>query len=268
MATKNDYHTSTASPSQFNVRPGTTFIAQQFTASADYTLTKIVLRLWRTGTLPAPDDVVVTVEGNTPGTPDRPDASALDTCTISGATLPASDGGIYTDFAMAGAASIVSGTKYWIVINVPSDTLAIYVRMKNDTDSGYAAGISVTSTSRVTWTDATYDTLFEVWGDISGVEHALAGDLVSASVVAGQFGAPTPIAGGVVCSSLVRYAKLQVPLGERDAIVPDRVGDYDSTKTWDEETKSWVSTRVIGPNNHKQTLVAVSELGLIYFGEM
>lgn len=268
MATKYDYFTSPTFASQFNVRPGTLFVAQQFTASANYTLTKVVLRLWRTGTLPAPDDVVVTVEGNTPGSPDYPNGSALDSCTISGSTLPASDGGVYTDFNMTGAASIVSGTKYWIVINVPSDTLAIYVRWKNDLNSGYPNGTVVTSTSRISWADTTYDALFEVWGDAAGTEHVLEGTIASASVVAGAIGFSYNIAGPIGSLSTVYLSKLQVPLGSRDALVLDRSSSYDPDKTWDETTRSWVSSRVLGPNSHKQTLVVISELGVIYFGEV
>lgn len=290
MATRFDYLITSGDADQPPTT--TTWQAQTVTPTSNYTVHYITLMLKRSVTLVDAGATCTLSLADTTGATEFNPTTVLATSTINIVSLIGTAYSLIT-FTLSVPVVLTSGTTYAIVLKrdgTETGTLSWH----SDADGG---GVGYGSNTKNTCWQRSFDSgtawsefvgtdlLFEMWDD-SGKElvgaiasassnsgqlsllYAIAGSPASESSLSGQFGSPQALVGILAGVSLLRLVRLQVPLGERIALIIARPSSYDPDKTWDEETKTWVSTRVIGPNSHKQTIIAVSELGVIYFGEV
>ena len=142
--------------------------SQSFTASSSYTLTQIKFMVFRTGATTG----TVTVSLYNTDANGLPTGSALSAGTIATSGLYTYDGNKahawYTSstvtVTMSNSVSIVSGTKYAIVLKNSVSNEWIYI-LSDTTTPSYTGGNALDLLSG-TWTNSTsIDNCFEVWGD-------------------------------------------------------------------------------------------------------
>ena len=137
----------------------TTWWAQTFTPAASHDITKVVLKLSKTGT---PGTVTVSIRATTA---DKPSGGDLCVGTINGNDLSASF--VNTDIVMGTNPTLSSGIKYAIVIRAAGSTVHWSI---DNTSPGYADGATVRSfDSGAAWTIfTTQDAAFEEHGNAAG----------------------------------------------------------------------------------------------------
>ena len=105
--------------------------------------------------------------------------------------------------------------------------------------------------------DAVADQNYAVEGEDRGIY--LLSDAVEESS-----GGPVALEGSI-SNQTTLIAVLTVSKG---AVWPAARPGIDTDKVWDEETGAWITNDARGGGRYKQQLVAVSDQGKIYFGEM
>jgi hypothetical protein len=139
---------------------GSIYLAQSFTASTGYSCTGVKLKLVRNGT---PGTVAIKLYA-TDGS-SKPTGAALASGTYDGDTLPAHGAGNWVSVTWASPYTVVSGTKYAIVVNITGGSTAQYVGWRYDsTAASYTGGTYIASAdSGASWTlTSTADFMFEM----------------------------------------------------------------------------------------------------------
>jgi len=139
------------------INSATRYLAQVFTASADYTCTKLYINIFKEG---SPGDLTVELQGTTGG---HPDNSALASKTIPEASIS----GLWVEIDLGVGAALTNGTKYAIVLKAPGATATDKVHWYEDTTSpSYPGGeIWWDNDAGDSWSSAVADAKFEVWGE-------------------------------------------------------------------------------------------------------
>lgn len=135
------------------------FIGQVFTASEDYTLSSVRIKLYRSG---SPGELTIQLQSVAGSVPSD---TVLDSATYDGDTLPTSSGSaewveLVLDYTLE------SGTKYAIVVKALDGDAGNQVRWRAD-GSGplYSPGTYVfTTTGPGNWNTGGYDMMFETYG--------------------------------------------------------------------------------------------------------
>lgn len=142
----------------------TTWVAQTFTASSNYNITSVKLKLWHVNGGGAVGTVTVSIRATSAGSPTGSD---LTSGTIDGSTIGTASPGAWFEAALTSYA-LTSGTKYAIVIRAPTCAFADRLAVQRDVSSPtYTDGSEwFSGDSGSTWVeDASTDLLFETWGD-------------------------------------------------------------------------------------------------------
>jgi len=141
---------------------GTNWAAQTFLPVATFDISKVTLKLYKTGT---PGNLSVSIKA-TDSTTYKPTGSDLSTGTYNGNTLGASPGA-FVDVTMT-SATLVAGTLYAIVCRALTGSAGNDVQWRKDSlNNGYTSGALVTSNnSGTSWGDlsALGDCMFKVYG--------------------------------------------------------------------------------------------------------
>jgi hypothetical protein len=151
-----DYY-KTGDDAGYPVR-GAFWLAQTFTASDNYTLSSIRLKLYR---INLPGTATISLKATTAG---KPSGADLATATFDGNTLPINEGGTWLEYEFDSAAALTSGTVYALVLRAPSGSLINTVRWRADVSSPAYTGGSLCDSgdSGSTWNIRTeYDALFD-----------------------------------------------------------------------------------------------------------
>lgn len=146
----------------------THFGAQSFIASASYDAVAVGMKMRRGGTSGAATIELQADNGN------KPNGTALATASIPQASIPLGEDGteIYLIASLDTAVSLVSGTKYWLVLKALSSAnitngLRYYITTPEPYDGGVEA---TTSNGGTNWTlYAQYDADFGVYAQASDV---------------------------------------------------------------------------------------------------
>lgn len=233
---------------------------QTFTASDNYTVGNIVLKLYRHA-VTNPGNVTCYIYA-TSGS--LPTGSTLATSTVvdcSGITTDS--GGEDVTFTFAAGPAITNGTEYAIVILSSNSSPCIYWRV-DGSSSTYAGGQAVRAGNPTWYATATIDHWFEVYDSttvyVEGTKTVTAVAVVSLSedlMVLAEGIKTVTVATTVSLSTQSHVSQKGFPT--------DRVSDYDPDVYWDEDTGEWTAARTTHPGNWSQSVVVVSEEGEIYF---
>lgn len=157
MATLKDYYNTDDNGEQ--IMYGVLWEAQTFTASANYNIGSVKLKLWRFTT---PGTITISIRA-TDGS-GQPTGTDLVSGTTNGNTLTSSSPGEWREITFSVPYSLTSGDKYAIVVRATSS--AIYWR--NSMVAGYANGNREESgDSGLSWTARTIqDFMFETYAAV------------------------------------------------------------------------------------------------------
>ncbi len=192
-------------------------IAQSFTAPASGALNKVSVYLGKIGS-PA-SDVTLRITRDSSGKPDRKDELANGTITLSSVGVTPS----WIDVSFASPPALVSGTKYWIVLDYGANSTADYWNWRKDTTDGYAGNTgrytNDWSSSSATWVDVGGDLAFRVW--VGGVNTQIANATIGGTGRANFF--VNVIAGGSACPNVncivENPARQEMPIS--DGVIQD-----------------------------------------------
>jgi len=150
----------------------TYYRGQTFTPSGSYKITSVKLRLYRYGSPGTLNVNVYATDGS-----GHPTGSALCSGTTDGDTLPTGSPYEWRYITLGAGYQLTASTKYVIVASLANEGLGwghrVYWRYTSP--SGYAGGNLIhSSDSGSSWDDwATYDAMFEVWGQTGATEGFL-----------------------------------------------------------------------------------------------
>jgi hypothetical protein len=169
--------------------------AESFTYSTSSPVTEIELYLKRTSTLPA--NATVKIVNNSSG---APGSTVLVSGTLNASLSTAAYS--YVPVAMTTTTALVSGSTYWIVIDVPANNTNYYTLGTNDSTYGGATKIGRFGTSWANMATTTADMKFKMYvgGDVGtisgmGVGTSGTGDLWANTVT------NTTVTGSLYCQS-------------------------------------------------------------------
>lgn len=141
------------------------FIAQTFTASSNYDIVSVKLKLFKTG---SPGNITIELQGVTAS---KPNNVTLASGTTNGDTLTADSGGEWRTITFETPYSIVNGNEYAIVIKPTGGDVDNATNWRADwIDPGYGNGAyCYTINGGTSWTRSTdWDLMFETYS-ASGV---------------------------------------------------------------------------------------------------
>ncbi len=184
----------TTGDDSFSRAQGVNWIAQSFLASADYSIESVQLLIYREGD---PGTVTVSIRGDTTGeVPVSPDLAAG---TFVGSTLTTDSAGEWKEITFSSPASLVTGTRYHIVVRAPTGNATNCVDWRRDSSTGYATGSLSINTNNGTdgsWSNlgALYDQMFQTYGTESGPSYVdLTGTFDATGSLAGTVGVATAV---------------------------------------------------------------------------
>lgn len=166
---------------------------------------------------------------------------------------------------------ITEGTTYWIAIQC--DSVGGYVKTDYQNDGINRRSLDINTVSLPeTWSaDVTNDYAIAIYAvyDSGGEEYVdVAGTIIGTSSLSGALtiGNIVDLSGTIIgISSLSGSLYFSIA----PAIWPrTRSSDYAPDLYWDEETETWVTSRVTGPGSLIDYVVFVGEEGEIYFGSV
>lgn len=171
------------------------FTGQTFTAGATYSIVKVSLLLYRTGT---PDTVTVELQSTSSGLPTN---TILASGTTDGNTLTTSSSGEWREITFSVPYNITSGTVYAIVIKALTGTgTSDAVNWRADNTPGLAGGIYVFSNNGgSTWANFAHDMLFETYS-ADPIDHEVSG------VCAVSFGTTSILTGTFLITGALQAA--------------------------------------------------------------
>ena len=150
-------------------------IAQSFAATASGKLNKVSVYLGKVGNPSSNLTLRITADNN-----NKPSTSDLVNVSISPASVGVTPSWI--DLSFLSPPNLVSGTKYWIVLDYGSSSAANYWNWRKDTSDGYGGQTgkytSNWSSGSASWTHAGGDLAFRAWigGANTRVENVAVGD--------------------------------------------------------------------------------------------
>ncbi|MDO8604742.1 MAG: choice-of-anchor R domain-containing protein [bacterium] len=147
--------------------------AQQFTAGETGGLYRVSLYLKKTGTPSGTNDIRIVSDNGS----NSPLTTSLAGVTLSPASVGTSYGWI--DFTLSTPVSVVSGQKYWIILNAGTNSTSNYWTWGSDSTFGYTGGSAKYKSSWSTggsWTAVSQDLNFKVYygagpGTITNLAH-------------------------------------------------------------------------------------------------
>lgn len=163
MATKYEYYITGDNIFGTTVN-GNYILAQSFTPSTTHRITKVVLKLFREGTIGL---VNVAIQGDDSN---KPDGSFIATGTIDGTTLTTNTSGTWYSINFSLNPTLTATTKYWIILSCASTDGDNNANWRVDTNTAaYAGGnYSASTDSGSSWAaQSGYDLMFEEWGRVS-----------------------------------------------------------------------------------------------------
>jgi len=162
MASLHDYYNS--GDDGYWADYGSGWLAQTFTATAEYTVTSVKLKLFRTG---SPGTITASIratdEGGLPTGSDLQSATG----TTDGNTLTDTGSGEWREFTLSASVPLNVSTQYAIIIRISGgDTSNKFWWKYDDSSPTYTTGnIAYSANSGSSWTESlTRDFMFEVWG--------------------------------------------------------------------------------------------------------
>ena len=171
-------------------------IAQSFTAPAAGALNKVSVYLAKIGT-PA-SNITLRITRDSSGKPDRNGELANGTIALSSVGTSAS----WIDVSLASPPTLVSGTKYWIVLDYGTNSTTNYWNWRKDTTDGYVGNTgryaNDWSSSSAVWVNAGGDLSFRVW--VGGVNTQITNTTIGGQGHANLFVNVT--AGGSPCPNV------------------------------------------------------------------
>lgn len=180
MAYTLEQYYDTGDDSYSNVR-GANWVAQTFTTSGAFTITKVSLLVYR---VDSPGTVVVSIRATSSGYP-----TGADLCsgTFNGNDLTTDTAGEWAEAVFSSPAALSASTQYAIIIRAV-DAGAAYVRWRRDFSSPtYSGGLLLASTnSGVSFTAySSGDQMFRTYSgsDITVVEMSLAGGFTGGGAI-------------------------------------------------------------------------------------
>lgn len=165
MATRFDYYI-TGADGRINANATSDWIGQTFTASANYTITSVILTLYKSGYYGEPGILTVSIKNTDEN--GLPTGEDLCSGTTNGNTLTEDTSGEEREISFGGGYLLSNGTKYAIVLRAAEASSYDIINWKMDSTSPtYSGGAEQYSTdSGDNWTENTdYDLIFETWGD-------------------------------------------------------------------------------------------------------
>ena len=179
-----DYHNT--GDSYTSSSTNTSFVAQTFTASSDYKLSTVKLKIRKGSTNPG--DITVELQATSSGTPTGTALATSDA--VSGLTLTTSLA--WYSFGFSSEYSIVSGTEYALVLKASLSSPVYWgLEIPGTYSDGQAWQYSGSWTGQSTW-----DFMFEVWGE----------PLADYTDLTGTFGITVGLTGGLSVSTAVDLA--------------------------------------------------------------
>lgn len=181
MATLYEYYNT--GDDSFDVCYLANWRAQTFTPLTAHKITNVKLLLYRIG---SPGTVTVGIratDGN-----GQPTGADLCSGTTNGNTLTTSTAGEWREITLGAGTDLSVNTKYAIVVRVLGGDFDNKLAMRRDiTSAAYTGGnLEWSNDSGSSWnTRATYDFMFEDWGEPLGVTHELAGVITGVASVSG-----------------------------------------------------------------------------------
>lgn len=160
---------------------GTTLLAQSWTTTSAYDISKVELLLYRVGT---PPNITVTIEGVASGSPDYPDDSPLASVSVDVSGITTDSGGEWVACVFSSPASLSDATQYFIVIDDGyTDASNRYIWLGDTSADNYAGGERVrTINDRGSWISLNYEGTFKTYSgsvgtpvDITGTIDAVSG---------------------------------------------------------------------------------------------
>jgi len=195
-------------------------IAQSFTANASDVLNRVDVYLGKVG---APTkDITLKIANDNSG---KPATANIANTTISRANVGTTPSWISATFSSP--PTLVSGTKYWIVLDYSANSATNYWNWRKDSSDGYANNTGMYTSNccsgSPTWTSTGGDLAFEAWigGTLTQISGVTIGGASSGTAHANSFSGTTVHGSACPNTYCIMDSQPQVPLPLSAGVIQD-----------------------------------------------